>query len=146
MNDSPKAQNFQRLSSKRLQTTLEAFRILGHVTNRYSYEYTPEQAQEIVDQLQSAVDTLRSEFGLPALPALQTTGLPVEIPAPVPAPAPVPVPAPAPVPVESFQQKCRLPVSLARQLELADIEEPQTLADIVALQRRVIEAMQERLS
>jgi len=137
LNDSPKAQNFQRLSSKRLQTTLEAFRILGHVTNRYSYEYTPEQAQEIVDQLQSAIDTLRSEFGLPALPA---AGLPVEIP------APAPPPAPPRQPVESFQQKCRLPVSLARQLELADIEEPQTLADIVALQRRVIEAMQERLS
>jgi hypothetical protein len=116
---------------------LEAFRILGHVTNRYSYEYTPEQAQEIVDQLQSAIDTLRSEFGLPALPA---AGLPVEIP------APAPPPAPPRQPVESFQQKCRLPVSLARQLELADIEEPQTLADIVALQRRVIEAMQERLS
>ena len=137
LNYSPKAQNFQRLSSKRLQTTLEAFRILGHVTNRYSYEYTPEQAQEIVDQLQSAIDTLRSEFGLPALPA---AGLPVEIP------APAPPPAPPRQPVESFQQKCRLPVSLARQLELADIEEPQTLADIVALQRRVIEAMQERLS
>jgi len=114
---------------------LEAFRILGHLTNRYSYEYTPEQAQEIVDQLQSAVDTLRAEFGLPGL---QTPGLPVEIPAPA--------PPPPRQPVESFQQKCRLPVSLARQLELADIEEPQTLADIVALQRRVIEAMQERLS
>ena len=127
---SAKAQNFQRLSSKRLQATLEAFRILGHVTNRYTYEYTPEQAQDIVDQLQAAVDTLRAEFGLP------TPGLPVEIPAP----------PPPRQPVESFQQKCRLPVSLARQLELADIEEPQTLADIVALQRRVIEAMQEKLS
>ena len=60
-----KAEKFIRLSSMRLQKVLDGIRILAITTNVRDYDYTPEQASEIVDTLYDNVDELSTSFGIP---------------------------------------------------------------------------------
>jgi len=60
-----KAEKFIRLSSMRLQKVLDGIRILANTTNARDYDYTPEQACEIVDSLYDNVDELSTLFGVP---------------------------------------------------------------------------------
>jgi hypothetical protein len=59
------AEKFIRLKDARLGKVLDALRILKNVTNVRDYDYTPEQAQEVVDTIQTDVDDLSDGFGLP---------------------------------------------------------------------------------
>lgn len=60
-----KAEKFIRLRDLRLAKVLDGLRILSNITNPRDYDYTPEQAQEVIDQLQERVDALAADFGLP---------------------------------------------------------------------------------
>lgn len=59
-----KAEKFERLQEARLAKVLEAMRILGRLSNARDYDYTPDQAAAIIDQLRRATDVLSQDFGL----------------------------------------------------------------------------------
>ena len=60
-----KSDKFIRLSTMRLQKVLDGIRILANTTNVRDYDYTPDQACEIVDTLYDQVDELSTSFGVP---------------------------------------------------------------------------------
>ena len=61
-----KAEKFHRLAEKRVPKAGDAIRLVGQLSSA-NYESTSDEATAIVAYLQDAVDTVRSEFGLPAL-------------------------------------------------------------------------------
>ncbi|MFG6573488.1 hypothetical protein ACGYLO_17990 [Sulfitobacter sp. 1A13353] len=60
-----KSDKFIRLSTMRLQKVLDGLRILANTTNVRDYDYTPDQACEIVDTLYDNIDELSTSFGVP---------------------------------------------------------------------------------
>ena len=59
---SKKHDNFVRLAESRVDKALEALRVIGNLTNRSYYEFTQEEAKEIIAALQSAVGDLKVQF------------------------------------------------------------------------------------
>lgn len=59
---STKADNFQRLLEKRLPNVLDALRILGNLSNRGNYEFTPDQTAKIMSEINLAVHELGTKF------------------------------------------------------------------------------------
>ena len=110
-----KADKFIRLSTMRLQKVLDGLRILANTTNIRDYDYTTDQACEIVDTLYDQVDELSTSFGVPPRGKIEAPG-PIpdgieaeadEVPA-VPA-APVAKPAPsASGPIDEHGPKSRI--------------------------------------
>lgn len=59
-----KAEKFVRLKDARLGKVLEGLRILNNITNDKDYDYTEDQAREVVDSLYERIDELTINFGL----------------------------------------------------------------------------------
>ena len=59
---STKHENFVRLAESRVDKALSAIRVIGNLTNRSYYEFSPDEAKEIVSALQSAVNDLKVQF------------------------------------------------------------------------------------
>lgn len=110
-----KANKFIRLSAMRLQKVLDGLRILANTTNVRDYDYTTDQACEIVDTLYDQVDDLSTSFGVPprgklAAPTPHAGGIEEEANevAPIPA-APVAKPAPSALgPIDEHGPKSRI--------------------------------------
>lgn len=60
--DQAKSDNFKRLSDSRLEKTLNEIRLIGNLSNKNNYEYTPEQAEELFSKLEQALKTARARF------------------------------------------------------------------------------------
>jgi hypothetical protein len=60
-----KADKFVRLKDARLTRVMDAIRILGNITNKRDYDYTEEQALEVVDGLYDRVDEVAEGFDVP---------------------------------------------------------------------------------
>jgi|GEM_PF-1573207 len=56
-----KADKFKRLSEPRLKNATAKIKLLGNLAGS-SYEYTPEQVQQILSDLKSAVDEVEQKF------------------------------------------------------------------------------------
>ena len=57
-----KADKFRRLMNARMTATLDKIRLLSNLSNRASYEYTPEQVEKIMAALRNEIDWLEREF------------------------------------------------------------------------------------
>ena len=52
---------FRRLANKRLPVAVKRIRMIGNLSGA-NYQYTPEQAEVVIDVLQREVDKLREAF------------------------------------------------------------------------------------
>jgi hypothetical protein len=59
---SRKHDNFVRLAEARVNKALESIRIVGNLSNKNNYEYSPEEAREILVALQAGVNDLKAQF------------------------------------------------------------------------------------
>lgn len=57
-----KADKFRELATKRTQAALKSIRLVGQMSNRQSYSYTPEQSDAIVKALTDAILKVRDGF------------------------------------------------------------------------------------
>lgn len=57
-----KAQKFARLAPPRVQNAIDKIRLIGNVSNKGQYEYTPEQVAKIQAALDGAVKEAMSGF------------------------------------------------------------------------------------
>jgi hypothetical protein len=57
-----KAGDFKRLAESRVPKAIKSIRTISKLANKASYEYTPEQAERIVQALQSELETLRKQL------------------------------------------------------------------------------------
>lgn len=57
-----KRERFMRLVEPRLNRSLNAMRVLGHLAKRGSYEYRDNEAKQIVELLQNGVDEIANAF------------------------------------------------------------------------------------
>ena len=64
--DMEKRDRFLRLNPGRTEKAVHAIKVVGNTASRKDYEFTPEEAEACLDQIESAVADLRSAFGLPA--------------------------------------------------------------------------------
>lgn len=55
---------FRRLRDSRLDRTAQAVRLMGTLANRQEYDYTLEEAEELVRTLQAAVNDVAAAFQL----------------------------------------------------------------------------------
>jgi hypothetical protein len=55
-------ERFLSLANKRVTAAIHQIRLVGNLSNRKNYEYTPEEAAKIVRALQRAVDETKSKF------------------------------------------------------------------------------------
>jgi hypothetical protein len=89
MSEETKAEKFIRLKEARLGRVLDAIRILGNISNTRDYEYTEEQAEEVVDSLYERVDEVAVGFGIDPRTKAVPQEEAVQEEAPAPAKAPV---------------------------------------------------------
>jgi hypothetical protein len=54
---------FVRLANKRVNAAIKAISLVGNLSNRANYDYTPEDAAAIVKALEKELRELRSRFG-----------------------------------------------------------------------------------
>ena len=59
---SRKHENFVRLAEARVNKALESMRLVGNLANKNNYEYSSEEAREILVALQSGVNDLKTQF------------------------------------------------------------------------------------
>ena len=59
---SEKAENFKRIAEARTNKIIKAISLLGNLSNKSYYEYTPEQINAIFDAIQEELDLQRSHF------------------------------------------------------------------------------------
>ena len=57
-----KSSKFRVLAEKRTNKALDAIRLVGNLSNRQTYEYTPEQTKKIVKALREAVSEIEGRF------------------------------------------------------------------------------------
>lgn len=60
------AEKFVRISTPRAAKACDSIRLLENLGNKKAYDYTPAQAQELIDQLYDAVDQVADKFDVPA--------------------------------------------------------------------------------
>lgn len=63
-----KAEKFVRLKDARLGKVMDALRILKNTTNVRDYDYTEDQALEVLEALQAGIDDLSESFGIEPAP------------------------------------------------------------------------------
>jgi hypothetical protein len=64
--DESKGDRFKRLATSRTQKALNCIRLLGNLSNRSSYEYSPEEVQRIFSALDREVKRAKALFGDPS--------------------------------------------------------------------------------
>lgn len=57
-----KADAFVRLAKYRVNKALERIRLIGHLSNKASYEYTPEHIEKITKAMHDEVDATMARF------------------------------------------------------------------------------------
>lgn len=57
-----KADAFRRLATKRVTVAVRYIRLVGNMSSRASYEYTPEQVEKIRAALNDAVESTMARF------------------------------------------------------------------------------------
>lgn len=57
-----KHDNFVRLAEARVNKALEALRLVGNLSNKNNYDYSLEEAREILVALQTGVNDLKTQF------------------------------------------------------------------------------------
>lgn len=57
-----KSAKFVELANKRVNKTIKDIQLIGNLTNRQNYEYTEEQARQIIKALQQEIDALKHGF------------------------------------------------------------------------------------
>ena len=57
-----KRQKFVELAEARVNRTIKDVRLIGNLSNRNSYEYTPEDAKKIFRVLQRELDSAKARF------------------------------------------------------------------------------------
>lgn len=62
-----KAAKFLELASKRMTVALDKIALLGNLSNKSSYGYTPEQVQAMTDALNAQVTTTMGRFAVGAV-------------------------------------------------------------------------------
>ena len=58
-----KQERFVRIAQQRTQKVLEALRSLSNCASHASYDYTPEQVEQIFDAIAAELEQTRSLFG-----------------------------------------------------------------------------------
>jgi hypothetical protein len=64
--DEQKREDFQRMLGGRLPKAVKAVELLGNLARTADYKWTNAELQDMVDQLDGAVDGVLSAFGIPA--------------------------------------------------------------------------------
>lgn len=57
-----KNDRFRRLAEKRVNDLLDKFRLVGNLSDRRNYDYTEDQAKQIIRALESELKDLKSRF------------------------------------------------------------------------------------
>lgn len=61
--DEPKSRTkFVELAEKRVSRAINDLRLIGNLSNRSNYSYTPEDARKIVKALKDEVEAVRARF------------------------------------------------------------------------------------
>lgn len=58
-----KAEKFVELANKRVNRALKDIQLIGNLANRQNYDFTDDQAKQIIRALQQEVDLVRQRFG-----------------------------------------------------------------------------------
>lgn len=57
-----KSEKFVELANKRVNRAIDDIRLIGNLSNRSNYEYSPEQVAKIFQELQSELAKSRARF------------------------------------------------------------------------------------
>ena len=57
-----KSEKFKRLSAQRIQKATKYIQALGNLSNRGSYDYTPEDVEKVFGYLQKQLDDTKAKF------------------------------------------------------------------------------------
>ena len=57
-----KREAFKRLSSQRIEKLEKQIELVGNLSNRKNYQYTDNDAEQIIQKIDRAIDELRSKF------------------------------------------------------------------------------------
>lgn len=55
-------EKFKRLAEKRTNAVLEQLRILGNLSNKANYDYSPEEVRKIFSAIDSQLRTVKARF------------------------------------------------------------------------------------
>ena len=55
-------QKFVRLANKRVNSAIKAIELIGNLSNRSNYDYTPEDAEKILSALNKELKACRERF------------------------------------------------------------------------------------
>jgi len=55
-------EKFKRLAEKRTNAVLEQLRILGNLSNKANYDYSPEEVRKIFSAIDSQLKTIKAKF------------------------------------------------------------------------------------
>lgn len=59
---SSKQDKFKDLAEKRVNSVIKTMRLIGNLANRKTYEYTDDQAKEIISALEKEMKDLKQKF------------------------------------------------------------------------------------
>lgn len=127
----PKSEAFHRLARKRVDTTLEAIRIFSNLSSA-NYVWTSDEVLSYVGEIEHALGEALSLF------SSQKKRWPVET---ITASSPPPPPPPTPEPVEIPTPR-KSPETIWEIIQAAN-NDREVLAEIIRLQRQVIERYQQ---
>lgn len=57
-----KRERFERLAEKRMSDVIKKLRLVGNLSNQNNYEYSDEQAKQIIDTLDQELKILKNKF------------------------------------------------------------------------------------
>lgn len=57
-----KAEKFKELAEKRVTETVKKINLIANLSNKNNYEYTDEQAKQIIDRLEEEIKILKTKF------------------------------------------------------------------------------------
>lgn len=57
-----KSEKFKELAEKRVTETLKKLQLIGNLANKNNYDYTDEQAKQIIETLESEIKSLKNKF------------------------------------------------------------------------------------
>jgi len=77
---SPKSEKFWELRSKRVPKAVKAIQLVGNLSNRGNYDFTEQEAIEIILELQSAIDDLAKAYRIPVNPVDKSPERPAAAP------------------------------------------------------------------
>jgi hypothetical protein len=62
MTTESKAERFQRIAERRVNETIRALRLLGNLSDRRNYDYTPEEATLVLGAVEKEFRAFRARF------------------------------------------------------------------------------------